>query len=138
MQTSIDLALSDVLLNPYYTVKLGAGCEVGATGWILTGYGGYYDENPQQAECTATVDPTILFDQATFDALYGVETFTLADYFILDFSPNLNMGDTTPPDTGTDDGSAKVPEPGSFILLLIGIPGLFLKRHKFTAQQIKL
>ncbi len=40
------------------------------------------------SEFVATVDPTFRFDQAAFDATYGSNSFPLADYYSLDFSPN--------------------------------------------------
>jgi hypothetical protein len=37
----------------------------------------------------AWADPTIVFDQAAFDQLYGNSAFNLADYYALEFSPDL-------------------------------------------------
>ena len=40
---------------------------------------------------SAHVDPIIRFDQAAFDAMYGANSFRLADYYKLEFSPNLTV-----------------------------------------------
>ena len=40
-----------------------------------------------QGVCGAYADPIISLDQAAFDVMMGTETFNLADYYELVFSP---------------------------------------------------
>jgi hypothetical protein len=55
-----------------YVVEALAQCDVSGPG-----------------ECQAVTDPVFEFDQATFDAQMGASTFSLADYYGLEYSPNL-------------------------------------------------
>lgn len=62
--------------------------------------------------CAATADPILTFDQVTFDAqnaAQGLPTFTLADYFFFERSPNFADGDGGPPTI--------IPEPSTSILV---------------------
>jgi hypothetical protein len=67
------------------------------------------------ASCLAEIDPTLGFDQMTFDALMGADTFALNERYQFVFSENLPTG---------------VPEPSAIFLLAIGLIGLggFRKR----------
>jgi hypothetical protein len=56
------------------------------------------------ASCSAAVDPSVSFDQATFDAQMGTNTFALDQYYQFVFSPNL-----------------PVPEPEAYALMLAGL-----------------
>jgi len=56
-------------------------------------------------DCQAVIDPIIAFDQATFDATMGANSFVLADFFEIGLSTNL-------------------PEPGTAPLLALGLLGL--------------
>ncbi len=58
------------------------------------------------------VDPTVTFDQAAFDQLYGASAFPLAQYYGLEFSQNL-----------------PVPIPVTAWLVLSGLGGLSLVRR---------
>jgi hypothetical protein len=59
-----------------------------------------------------SLDPTITFDQAAFDLMYPGTAYNLADYFSLQFSPNLTTA------------GPQVPEPPITWLLLSGLTGL--------------
>jgi hypothetical protein len=86
------------------TVSLDAGCIAFATG------GSYFDNDgvlqlvTNEDHCQVSVDPDIGFDQAAFDLAYGANSFRLADYYALEFSP--------------------VPAPPAFWLLATGLLGL--------------
>ena len=65
--------------------------------------------------------PTFAFDQTSFDTqrrLAGRDTFILADYFSLEFSPGIGAG-TLPPS----------PEPQTWALLIAGIAALGWRFH---------
>jgi hypothetical protein len=79
--------------NPFYTIELVAGCTAFAAG--------NDPELGDGADCSATVDPVVRFDQETFDALYGSASFPLEDYYRFEFSEN-------------------VPEPAHALLVLTG------------------
>lgn len=51
------------------------------------------------SEFQAEVDPTFGFDQAAFDAMYGRRSFPLAEYYSLDFSPNVPASSVPEPST---------------------------------------
>ena len=42
------------------------------------------------SSCQALIDPLIEFDQATFDDIYGDNSFVLEDYLAIELSPNLS------------------------------------------------
>ena len=42
------------------------------------------------SSCQALIDPLIEFDQATFDDIYGENSFILEDYLAIELSPNLS------------------------------------------------
>jgi hypothetical protein len=90
--------------NYTYSVQVYALCEATVIG---TG----------TSVCSAMVDPFIGFDQATFDAQMGPNTFALDQYYQFVFSPNL-----------------PVPEPETYALMLAGL-GLVgfaaRRRHRF-------
>ena len=65
--------------------------------------------------CRTFADPTIKFDQARFNELYGDQAFQLDEYFALELSPGLN------------DPSA-VPEPSTWLLFSAGVVGLLSYR----------
>jgi len=65
--------------NYTYTVGMSAACEAVA---IFGSAGG-------SARCTAWGDPSIAFDQAAFDALMGVNTYNLNEYYNIAFSANV-------------------------------------------------
>ena len=107
--------LSDGIVNGGFgvvTVSLDALCGAGA--FSLLGGPTVTDE------CAATVDPTIEFDQAAFDATYGGRAFQLSDYFNLDFSANVPTA---------------VPEPRSYALMLFGLGaiGFVIRRGRVPA-----
>lgn len=104
-ETEITMA-GNVYPSFYYDAKTNS--------WVLTGYGGNLE-----TVSSAYVDPQFAFDQPAFDALMGPNTFTLADYYEFDFSPNIPI--------------QVVPEPCTMLLLgsgLIGLAGLFRKFKK--------
>ncbi|NNF15504.1 MAG: hypothetical protein HKN70_02100, partial [Gammaproteobacteria bacterium] len=63
--------------DEFYVVSLNASCIAGV------GFAGGIDT------CEATSDPTFEFDQATFDAMMGADTFPLTDYLAIENSENL-------------------------------------------------
>ncbi len=84
---------NDPVLNPYYSGRLLARCGVAAAATFYVNFleNGGYDVHisPDTAECGASVDPILRFDQAAFDAEYGAESFPLDEYYILDISENV-------------------------------------------------
>lgn len=86
--------------SPYYVVDILARAEVNSLN-IQT-----------RAAATATIDPTIVFDQAAFDQRYGAEAFNISDYYQIRVSPNLFV--------------ASVPEPSSLVALASGLLGMLL------------
>lgn len=72
------------------TVHLDANCYTYAIGsWDYSDPSGIPTPVAADGNCKAHVDPTIRFDQAAFDALYGANSFTLTDYYRLQFSENV-------------------------------------------------
>ena len=61
-----------------YEAGLDASCEVGNA-----------SENLISNECQAVADPGLTFDQAAFNAEMGSNTFPLAEYYSIEYSPNL-------------------------------------------------
>lgn len=82
----------------------------------------------EHADCTARVDPQIMLDQDAFDALsasQGLPTFRLADYFQIDYSPNMVFNGTGVP----DPDAPAVPEPASQALFGLGLAVLAMIRR---------
>jgi hypothetical protein len=78
---------------------------------------------PSSAEFTGVIDPTVVFDQEAFDAEYGANSFALADYYTIDYSPNI-----------------PAPEPGIAALLALGASGLALRttrRRRSRAPRVE-
>jgi hypothetical protein len=120
-QGTVWLAPNDPFVNPYYIAKVGAGCSTSAEGWY-TGFYNFVTNRyettsviPQHVECTAMVDPIIGFDQAAFDALYGANSFTLAEYYSLGFNAGV------------------VPVPSAVWLLGSGLLGLVAVARRRTS-----
>lgn len=82
----------DLTPNYNYIVQIGAGCYA------------FAEEGTPHSAAQAAVDPIIRLDQAAFDATYGSNSFPLAQYYRIDFSPNVPL--------------AAVPEPASTMILL--------------------
>ena len=106
-----------------YSVMVYASC------YAVTG-GGWDPQPPPNgtpithwAECGAHVDPLIALDQDAFDTRYGADSFPLADYISLAFSPNIPS--TTDP---------VVPEPPIAPLVLTALAGLTFMRLKVTPR----
>ena len=103
--SSFDQSVS-VYLQPSttYEVMIGAACSVIAP------------ETGPQSTAQAAVDPSISFDQAAFDLKYGSNSFPLAEYYHIDFSPNVPL--------------AAVPLPSTMLFLGCGLVGLVGFRRK--------
>jgi hypothetical protein len=90
---------ADLNLYPgqVYSVQARARCgaEAGQTTNVLS------------SACQAMVDPVFIFDQATFDAEMGANTFPLDEYFSLQYSPNMDI--------------SSIPEPSTLLLTGFGI-----------------
>lgn len=65
--------------------------------------------------CSAAADPTVEFDQASFDAQMGTSTFALNEYYEFAYSANL-----------------PVPEPETYAMMLAGL-GLLSARRVLRA-----
>lgn len=66
------------------------------------------------AEAHAFADPLIMFDQETFDATWGEDSFPLADYFRIEYSPGIVF----------------VPEPSTLLIAAVGIVCLLSQRRR--------
>lgn len=95
---------------PVADVLVDAQCELFAE---IAGFG--------SGTCDASADPFIGFDQADFDALMGVNTFKLSDYFQIEVSPGL--------EPSTPGG---VPEPAGWALMItgLGLAGAAMRRRR--------
>ena len=104
--------------NSTYHVYVSASCSLwaGPVGQNADAY----------VNCWAEVDPFIAFDQSTFDAIMGTETFVLEEYYKFVFSENLPL----PPKKGdiNDDG---------IVNILDAIQGLKIINNIGTAAPIK-
>jgi hypothetical protein len=70
--------------HTYYTVNVHASCKTWA--------GPVGQEASATVDCFAEVGPSsIIFDQSTFDAMMGTETFVLEEYYKFVFSENLPL-----------------------------------------------
>ena len=81
-----------------YSVIVGAGCEV------------FLDSPNTAGNCTAMADPSLSFDQTTFDDMYA-NPFALVDFYEIAYSPNVSF--QLPPPS--------IPEPTTLLLLGSGI-----------------
>ena len=97
-----------LLWDTVYKIELGAFCAVSSD--PLMGYD-EIDQTETTQTCSAAADPSIRFDQAGFDALYGPQSFRLADYLALEFSPGISPVPDTP----------QVPEPGTGLMVAAGV-----------------
>jgi len=88
-----------VLPGGYVGFHLTAGCNA----WALSSGG--------QGYCSADADPTIVLDQAAFDASMGAQTYQLSDYYSVEYSSNLT------------------PEPTYFLPLAIALASLACLRQ---------
>lgn len=71
--------------NPYaggLDLRISARCVSS----LFSAYGGEFG-----TDCQAIIDPLFGFDQDAFDALMGIDTFQLADYFAFGLSENLGQ-----------------------------------------------
>ena len=98
-----ELTTVDASPNTAYSIEISAGG--GAFADWTPGVGTY-------SSFDVAVDPKIGFDQAAFDALYGSNSFPLAQYYSIDFSPNVPV--------------PSVPVPGALPLFASGLAGLGL------------
>jgi hypothetical protein len=78
----------DLLINNQYQVLLAA------TAFAYSAF-----NLDKESNAYVYVDPTISFDQATFNARYPQNSFPLSDYYSLEFSSNVNLN---PPLTATE------------------------------------
>jgi len=67
--------------------------QIGAEGSAFAEFG------LSSSRFVAGVDPTFGFDQTAFDAMYGSKSFPLAEYYSLDFSPNVPASSAPEPNT---------------------------------------
>jgi hypothetical protein len=74
------------------------------------------------ADCSASADPFVSFDQAAFDSQMGDKTFNLSDAFQIVMSPGL-------------EPTGGVPEPASWALMIagFGLTGAILRRRPALA-----
>lgn len=95
----------DLYTGSAYGVLVEAACSITSLG-SATGTSG---------SCSAWVDPSFAFDQASFDQQMGNDTFALNEYYQFAFSPNV-----------------PVPEPETYAMLLagLGLVGALARRRK--------
>lgn len=98
--THVELGFFDALSNHDYRVVLEA---ITTLRRVPTGY---------FAEAFAYADPLITFDQATFDATWGENSFPLADYYEIEHSPGIVFA----------------PEPSTLLMAVVGIMCLLSQR----------
>lgn len=104
-----DTSTIQVSAGTIYYIDLHAGAY-GCTG-NGAGYAGPGPLAYGSFRVSATVDPTLAFDQAAFDleaASLGMTSFTLSDYYSFDVSPNVTS----------------IPVPGTILLMGSGLLGL--------------
>lgn len=74
-------AHSDIAPGQQKLVSSGAACGAGAY---------IHPQNAQPVDdCNARADPTFEFDQELFDQRWGSQSFPIADYYEIEYSPNL-------------------------------------------------
>jgi hypothetical protein len=97
---------------------LPALLPVGATAHVMLDVGTYIRTENGYMATSATIDPIVEFDQATFDSAMGSSTFLLADYYRFDVSPNVPA----------------IPEPPAMLLIGPGLLGLARLRKQLRRQ----
>ena len=88
---------ANLAVGGIYTVSISSSCE----SWVAP-IGG--QSAGASSGCTGWVDPSVVFDQATFDQQMGTNTDHLSDYYQITYSPNV-----------------PVPEAGTYALMLTGL-----------------
>ncbi len=101
----------DLTYTKYFNLDQIATIKLSANATAVDNYG-IGPARPTSSQALA--DPLFVFDQATFDATMGPNTFPLTDYFSFEYSP----------------GAELVPEPSSIALGLAGVAGLAFRRTR--------
>jgi hypothetical protein len=91
-----------------------ANYQILMSAYVSATAGSYSGAGDGEAQSAVNVDPTITFDQAAFDQMYGASAYNLADYYGLEFSPNLHSA----------------PEPSFAWLTLSGLGALRFAQHR--------